>query len=348
MLFDFDDEQREFARSVDSWVAREFGTNTLRQSWLEGHSRSRSHWNKLAELGLTTILAPEELGGLGGTFSDLTLSLERVGAAAIDEPVGATGAVVLPSLLRFGTTERHHGLAARVAEGTAICTTAIGGSDIVADGGRADVILYESRNSLRLATSGSFSATELESQDPSRRLSRCVFDDARSELLTNDPNHVRWARAASATVTATLLNGLSMTLLDLSTEYVKQRQQFGQLIGGFQAIKHKLADVMIAIEASRSIGWFAMYQLDSQTDGWSQSAAMAKSMATQANRLAANAALQCHGGIGFTREHDLHLFLQRGLAWRSVDGSVAEHRRTAARSMIAARTPATSVQVAIR
>ncbi|MDF3319938.1 acyl-CoA dehydrogenase family protein [Rhodococcus sp. C3V] len=334
MLFDFTDEQREFARSVDAWVAREFGTDTLRQAWQDGHARSRSNWDKLAELGLTTILAPEELGGLGGRFPDLTLSLERVGAAALDEPVAATGAVVLPTLLRFGAPDLRQKYAERIAEGTLMGTTALGGADLVADGSRADIVLYESKGALRLARSGEFDATQVDSQDPSRRLARCVFDDARSEIVTADANALRWAQAANTAVTATLLNGLSTTLLDMSTEYVKQRQQFGQVVGSFQAIKHKLADVMIALEAARSVGWFAMYELDSSSDGWATAAAMAKSMATRANLAAANAALQCHGGIGFTREHDLHLFLQRSMAWRAIDGSVAQHRRTAARGAI--------------
>ncbi|MDI9979410.1 acyl-CoA dehydrogenase family protein [Rhodococcus sp. IEGM 1307] len=334
MLFDFTDEQREFARSVDAWVAREFGADTLRQAWQDGHARSRSNWDKLAELGLTTILAPEELGGLGGRFSDLTLSLERVGAAGLDEPVAATGAVVLPTLLRFGASELRETYAEQIAEGSLMCTIALGDSDLVADGGRADIVLYESEGALRLARSGEFAATPVDSQDPSRRLARCMFDDSRSEIVTDDATALRWVRAVSATVTATLLNGLSTTLLDMSTEYVKQRQQFGQAVGSFQAIKHKLADVMIALEAARSVGWFAMYELDSSSEGWAASSAMAKSMATRANLAAANAALQCHGGIGFTREHNLHLFLQRSMAWRAIDGSVAQHRRTTARGAI--------------
>jgi alkylation response protein AidB-like acyl-CoA dehydrogenase len=142
--------------------------------------------------------------------------------------------------------------------------------------------------------------------------------------------HDAYANAFSGT--ASLLNGVAMRLLEMTTEYVKDRRQFGKPIGSFQAVKHKLASMHVAIASSRPAAWYAAYALATGMDGASIAACVAKIAANDTEELCNGEALQCHGGIGFTWEHDLHLWLKRGMELRGTYGSSAQLRRNLVRA----------------
>ncbi len=137
-----------------------------------------------------------------------------------------------------------------------------------------------------------------------------------------------YARAFSGT--ASLLNGVSMRLVEMTTEYVKDRHQFGKPVGSFQAVKHKLASMHVAIASSRPAAWYASYAVANELADASIAACVAKIAANDTNELCDGDALQCHGGIGFTWEHDLHLWLKRGMELRDSFGRSHELRRNLA------------------
>ena len=118
-----------------------------------------------------------------------------------------------------------------------------------------------------------------------------------------------------------------MRLLETTTAYVKARQQFGRPVGSFQAVKHRLADAHTAVEQARAATWYAAYALANGLDDAPVAASAAKAVASDAEAFANSASLQLHGGIGFTWEHDLHLWLKRGKALEQAYGSAAAHRR---------------------
>jgi alkylation response protein AidB-like acyl-CoA dehydrogenase len=152
-----------------------------------------------------------------------------------------------------------------------------------------------------------------------------LFDtDAVCEAWQAD---VALAYEFGALATAAQLVGAGQALLDAAVEYAKKRSQFGRVIGSYQAIKHKLADVHIALELARPLVYGAALSLADQSPDTPRDVSAAKAAASDAALLAARSALQTHGAIGFTAEHDLSLWLLRVQALRSAWGDLATHRR---------------------
>ncbi|MFW0149926.1 acyl-CoA dehydrogenase family protein [Mycobacterium sp. smrl_JER01] len=137
---------------------------------------------------------------------------------------------------------------------------------------------------------------------------------------------------------AAQLVGCAQALLDMTVSYSMQREQFGKVIGSFQAIKHKLADSAVAIEAARSLTWAAAYALAHGTDDALAMCHAAKGAASAAGSQVNATALQVHGGIGFTWEHDLHLWLKRCAALERAHGASYEHREELGAKLIESRT----------
>ncbi|AWB93241.1 hypothetical protein C3E78_14080 [Aeromicrobium chenweiae] len=326
VLFDFTDDQRGFDDAVSSLLARRMPASRLREVWEAGQDYDSEVWQPLADLGLLGITIPADRGGSDGSYIDLALPLESCGRHALPDPVVETAAILPLVLLRHGDEPARDRWLGPIAAGEVVAGTCLGESDLVAHGARADVVLVARGDELHLVTRGSYEATPVNGTDPSRRLARCrfVLDDL--SLLTRDPGAVQLARTVGAVATASVLVGLSQHLLTTTRDYVLQREQFGQPIGAFQALKHRLADVAVATEAARSLAWSASYVLGTGEDA-SLEASLAKSSANQAAYLAGAAALQLHGGIGFTWEHDLHLWLQRGRVLETAFGSTDHHRQ---------------------
>ena len=143
------------------------------------------------------------------------------------------------------------------------------------------------------------------------------------------------AHVRGAVATAGVLNGIGRKLLEMTLEHVKSRTQFDRPVGSFQAVKHKLANVHVQLESSRASAWYAAYALSTRAADLDRAASVAKASAAEAAHLANVEALQCHGGIGFTWEHDLHFWLKRGLALEPAYGSAGEHRARLGRVVLA-------------
>lgn len=311
MNFETDEQQRDFASSIDAALGAADVPAAIR-SWGEGDTApGRKVWAQLTDLGVTALLVAEKFDGIGAHPADLVVALERLGYWGVPGPVTESIAVA-PVLL--ADDERSGALAA----GELIATVALPPQvPRAVDADTAGLVLVAEDGQVRDGTVGA----RHESVDPTRRL----FDVS----ATGDAQPADTARAYEFGVLATAaqLVGAGQSMLDQSVEYAKQRTQFGRVIGSYQAIKHKLADIHIAIELARPLVYGAALSLADGSPDTARDVSAAKVAAADAALLAARSALQTHGAIGFTQEHDLSLLLLRVQALRPAWGDPALHRR---------------------
>ena len=311
MRFDLDAQQRDFAASIDAALAASDVPGAVR-AWADGDTApGRKVWAQLADLGVTALAVPEKFDGLGAQPVDLVVATERLGRWCVPGPVTESIAVA-PVLL--ADDDR----AAALAAGELIATVALPPQvPRAVDADSAGLILLAADGNISDATAGD----QHQSVDPSRRL----FDVSAS----GDPHiaDIALAYEFGALATASQLVGAGQALLDASVDYAKQRTQFGRAIGTYQAIKHKLADVHIAVELARPLLYAAALSLANESPDTARDVSAAKVAAAEAALLAARSALQTHGAIGFTSEHDLSLWLLRVQALRSAWGDPTTHRR---------------------
>ncbi|OBK30479.1 acyl-CoA dehydrogenase [Mycobacterium sp. 1165196.3] len=308
MKFALDEQQRDFAASIDAALGAADLPGAVR-AWAAGDTApGREVWEQLAILGVTALAVPEKFDGIEADPVDLVVTVERLGRWCVPGPV-AESIAVAPVLLASGDRAER---CAELASGELIATVALPPQTPRAvDADVAGMVLLAGENGVTEATPGDAH----ESVDPSRKL----FD-----VTATGPSwqaDVKRAYQFGALATAAQLIGAAEALRDGAVDYAKQRTQFGRVIGSYQAIKHKLADVHIAIELARPLVYGAALTLDPRD------VSAAKAAASEAGLLAARSALQTHGAIGFTQEHDLSLLLLRVQALRSAWGTPEQHRR---------------------
>lgn len=305
MDFTLDDQQRDFAASIDAALGAADVPGAVR-AWAAGDTApGRKVWAQLANLGVTALAVPEKFDGIEADPVDLVVAVERLGRWGVPGPV-AESIAVAPVLL--ASDER----CGELASGELIATVASAPhTPRAVDADAAGLVLVAGDDGVREATAGAAHP----SVDPSRRL----YDVT--------PTGTAWqadvarANEFGALATAAQLVGAAEALRDAAVDYAKQRSQFGRAIGSYQAIKHKLADVHVAIELARPLVYGAALTMDARD------VSAAKAAASEAGLLAARSALQTHGAIGFTQEHDLSLLLLRVQALRSAWGTPEAHRR---------------------
>jgi alkylation response protein AidB-like acyl-CoA dehydrogenase len=313
MRFDLDAQQRDFAASIDAALAAADVPHAVR-AWACGDTApGRKVWAQLADLGVTALAVPERYDGLDAHPVDLVVAMERLGRWCVPGPV-AESIAVAPVLL----AEEDERCAA-LASGELIASVVLWPQVPRAlDADAAGLVLAAEEDGW---VSEAHVGDRHESVDPSRHL----FDaQAVCEAWRAD---VGRAYDFGALATAAQLVGAGQALLDAAVDYAKQRTQFGRIIGSYQAIKHKLADVHIALELARPLIYGAALSLAEQSPDTARDVSAAKAAASDAALLAARSALQTHGAIGFTAEHDLSLWLLRVQALRSAWGDPATHRR---------------------
>ncbi|OMC25226.1 acyl-CoA dehydrogenase family protein [Mycobacterium colombiense] len=308
MKFALDEQQRDFAASIDAALGTADLPGAVR-AWSAGDTApGRKVWEQLANLGVTALAVPEKFDGIEAHPVDLVVAIERLGRWCVPGPV-AESIAVAPVLL---AADDHAERCAGLASGELIATVALPPQTPRAvDAHVAGLVLLAAEDGVTEATPGEVH----ESVDPSRKLSDVTATGAAWQA------DVKRAYEFGALATAAQLIGAAEALRDGAVDYAKQRTQFGRVIGSYQAIKHKLADVHIAIELARPLVYGAALTMDPRD------VSAAKAAASEAGLLAARSALQTHGAIGFTQEHDLSLLLLRVQALRSAWGTPEEHRR---------------------
>jgi alkylation response protein AidB-like acyl-CoA dehydrogenase len=319
--FGLSGEQEQLADSERSWLDRNDPITRVRQALdkapITVDPAAVAH---AAQSGLLALLTP----GVGGTHVDLAVCSEAHGHAASSLPL-ADLAISSWLLDRAGMPEAGAegqqliGLARAVEQTTSPVPMAadMDGFAVVrrTDGGEF-VALVRDPKLLAMTT-----------LDLSRSWARLNFDGSALEWLALPAGTLQQVRDALAVHRAFDALGGAARLLEMTVAYAGQREQFGAAIGSFQAVKHHCADMAVGVEAGRAALWAAAMSLDSAADDVrSRAASAAIAYAKSAASQVAGTALQVHGGIGFTWEHDLHLFLRRIKVDEAVDGTVAEHR----------------------
>lgn len=311
MKFALDDQQRDFAASIDAALSTADLPGAVR-AWGQGDTApGRKVWARLADLGVTALAVPEKFDGIDAHPVDLVVALERLGRWCVPGPVTESIAVA-PVLL--ADDDR----CAALASGELVATVALPPAvPRAVDAHFAGLVLLARDGQVSDAAADG----EHESVDPSRKL----FDThATGDALSAD---VARAYEFGTLATAAQLIGAGQAMLDMSVAYAKQRSQFGRIIGSYQAIKHKLADVHIALEMAQPLVYGAALSLADDSPDTARDVSAAKAAASDAALLAARASLQTHGAIGFTAEHDLSLWLLRVQALWSAWGDPSSHRR---------------------
>ncbi|ORB63341.1 acyl-CoA dehydrogenase family protein [Mycolicibacterium tusciae] len=315
MNFEIDEQQRDFAASIDAALGAADMPAAVR-AWAAGDpAPGRKVWAQLADLGVTALMVPEKFDGIDAHPVDLVVAAERLGRWCVPGPV-AESIAVAPVLLASHDDGAER--SAALAAGELIATVAMPPQvPRAVDADTAGLILVAADGKVSDGTAGE----QVESVDPSRKLFNVsVSGDGQAADVTR-------AYEFGVLATAAQLVGAGQALLDMSVEYAKQRSQFGTVIGTYQAIKHKLADVHIALELARPLVYGAALSVADQTPETARDVSAAKVAASDAALLAARSALQTHGAIGFTQEHDMSLSLLRVQALRSAWGDPTLHRR---------------------
>jgi alkylation response protein AidB-like acyl-CoA dehydrogenase len=308
MRFELTDEQREFGSALGDLLKGADVVGAAR-AWGDGSTEpGLALWRRLADQGVCALVVPESAGGLGGSPVDLCVAFEQLGRHAVPGP-WVESAAYLPVAL--GDTD----LVSALAEGAVGSVAALPVVPRALDAHVADHLFLSSGQSLRTATAGA----EHRSIDTTRRL----FDVTEGDDVATDDLHRAFDLAVLAT-SAQLL-GLGEHLLALTVDYVKQRKQFGREIGSYQALKHRLADVRIALDFVRPLVFGAAVQWDGADR--SRDVAAAKVAASDGAYLAARTALQLHGAIGYTQEYDASLWILKTRALVSAWGTPQQTRR---------------------
>ena len=325
-------EQEQFAASLHGLLAAADVPGAARQ-WAGGdRAGGLALWRKLAGLGVSGLAVPQRYGGLGAGLADVVVACEELGHHAVPGPVAETAAAV-PALIAALADER---LCARwlpgLAAGDLVATLALPPwRPYAADADAAGLILLAEPGAVRLAAAGA----RHRSVDPARSLSEVSGREVLAQGAAVAAAVAR-AREAGTLACAAQLLGAGRALLEASVSHARQRAQFGRPVGAFQAVKHQLADVAIGLEFARPLldAAAAAVTLGASAKGASakggttaaRDVSAAKVACTAAAQRAARAALQVHGAIGYTQEHDLHLWLTKVRALAGAWGSQSEHR----------------------
>lgn len=310
----FTDEQLALRDTVRDLLTRECPSSVVRAAWSNATGRTDRAWQRLGEIGALSVLGPQP-DGLGLGFVDLVLVLEEAGRAALPEPIVEHAAVAAPLVDLDGRT----------------ATAAAPDAPAVLDADTADVLLLVHDGELHAVPADRVGLTLRPAVDASRRMFEVDWTPTGETRIDAD---VGAAFDRGALGTAAVLVGLAQHLLDTTVDYASDRRQFGAPIGSFQAVKHHLADVAIALEFARPLVHRAAWSLDTDQPDAAIHVSMAKARAGDAAELAARHALQCHGAIGYSFEYDLHLWMKRVWALSGAWGDARWHRARVSRAIL--------------
>ncbi|HXG16751.1 MAG TPA: acyl-CoA dehydrogenase family protein [Calidithermus sp.] len=374
MDFGFSEEQELLRATARKFFENECPSSFVRQRMEEPAGTTDEFWAKLAEQGWLGLVYPEEYGGSGLGFVDLTVLMEEMGRVVMPGPFFSTVLLGGLAILEAGTPEQKKAWLPRIAAGQARATLAwtepnarwdaegvtatarrtgdgwvlTGTKLFVLDAHLADVLVVVARTaegrpaeqalSLFLVERGTpgLEARLLPTMDQTRKQCEVALRDVRvpaSALL--GPEHGGWAPLSRVVERATValcaeMCGGAQKVLEMTTEYAKIRIAFGRPIGAYQAVKHRAADMLVDVENAKSLTYYAAWAVDERVPESTLAASMAKAYASDAYRRVAGAGIQLHGGIGFTWEHDLHLYFKRAKFSEFTFGDATYHRERVA------------------
>jgi alkylation response protein AidB-like acyl-CoA dehydrogenase len=374
VYFDLTDEQQAIKSTAHDFLASRFKSERIREVAESESGFDESGWKEMAELGWAGLALPEEWGGQGLGIVELAVLFEEMGYALAPSPL-LSNTIAGLAVAAAGSDEQKERYLRPLAEGTLRGTPALadagvpfepgkfamaaeaagdgvvlnGEKTLVLDAGSADFLLVATSDGRRhVVENGAegVTVTPEESIDPTRRLFSVRLEGVRvgpeaslpGQAIDYLPVFLRACVAIAAEST-----GIAQRALEMSVEYAKDRQQFGRPIGAYQAVSHRCAQMLLETENSRSAVYGAAWAADAEPESLPLAACMAKAYASDAGWRVPDAAIQVHGGIGFTWEHDLHFFLKRGRANAATFGDAKWHRERVAEAVLAGESaPASS------
>ncbi|MHB1486045.1 MAG: acyl-CoA dehydrogenase family protein [Acidimicrobiales bacterium] len=371
MDLEFSEAESELRDNVRT-VLGDLCPPSLVRSIYEGKGTGNALWERMVELYWPALAIDEEFGGLGMGFLEVAIVAEELGRAVAPGPFLATVTQFVPAVGELGFPEHHGRFLAPVAAGKRTGTLAVaekgrwdaaaietvarrsddgwvldGKKTTVLDGDCADDIVVIARAE-GTAGLGAFVVEGLAVKaqartviDPTLRIADLVLtavpvppDRVLAEPGSSGVTHALERVLQQATVAIAVSTvGTCRRIFELTLDYAKMREQYGRPIGSFQALKHRLAEMYLAVERASSLCYFAALTIAEDDPRRAEAAALAKSAAGDCQRLLAQDGLQLHGGIGFTWEHDLHFFLKRAKSGEALFGTAATHRAALAHSL---------------
>ena len=362
MNFAFSEEQEELRRSVRRFLEDKSPEAEVRRLMETTEGYDPAVWAQMAQqLGLQGLTIPEEYGGSGFSYVELIVVLEEMGRALLCAPYYATVALAANALLASGDDAAKKEFLPGIASGDTIATLAFtedsgrwdedgitmeatkagdgwtlsGHKMFVFDGHTANLIIVAARSGGAVslfAVDGSASGltrTPLSTMDQTRKQARLELSNTPARLIGAEGQG--WAVLSkvldlAAVALAAEQVGGAQKVLEMSVEYAKVRVQFGRPIGSFQAIKHKCADMLLEVESAKSAAYYAGWAAAEDNDELPVVASLAKAYCSDAYFHAAAENIQIHGGIGFTWEHDAHLYFKRAKSSELMLGEPSYHR----------------------
>lgn len=356
MYFEFDEDQEEFRASLRRLLSERAPMTRVREI-AEARGYDSSTWRLLATgMGVPGLHVDEAFGGSGFSFLETAIVAQELGRALTPVPmIATTGAI--EAILRLGSEEQRAELVPALADGSSIGALALAGArdltvetatvrasgagevtlsgnlDYVEFGHIADLLVVPavtaSGDELGLfvvdTSEPGVTATVRESLDMTRPLATVELAGVPARLLGTDRGAIERVVDIMRILLANEAIGASQAALDMAVGYAKQRVQFNRPIGSFQAIKHKCADMAIAIESAQATVMYASMCADTGDDDLQVAAVMAKAQGSECLTLCASENIQVHGGIGFTWEADPHLYFRRAKAIEPLFGNKTQH-----------------------
>ena len=361
MNFAFSEEQEQLRQFVRSFLEDKSSEAAVREQMETDKGYDDAVWSQMAQqLGLQSLIIPEEYGGQGYGFVELGVVLEEMGRALLCAPF-FSGVMATAALLSSGDDEAKKTHLPGIASGETIATVAFteengrwdesgitmeaassgdghtlsGTKSFVIDGHVANLVLVAARTGSGVslfAVDGDASGLGRESlatMDQTRKQARLTFDNTPATLIGADGdgwNTLSTMLDLAAVALAAEQVGGAQFVLEMAVQYAKDRVQFGRPIGSFQAIKHKCADMLLEVESAKSAAYYAAWAVAEDNEELAVVAPLAKSYCTENYFSAASENIQIHGGIGFTWEHDAHLYFKRAKSSELLFGDPSYHR----------------------
>ena len=370
MELEFTGEQEELRASVRSFLEKECPIDVVRAVAETGEAPEKL-WGSMVALDWPALAVPEEYGGIGLTILETAVVVEELGRAVAPGPLLATVTQFAPMVREVGASEQQQHFLSAVATGAVAGAVAVvdhlrawslddvtmtaepadGGwiltgrkFAVLAAEGTTDVIVVARVDEgmgafvVPIAQAG---LSPVHSLDASRPLAEATLDHT---FVPHDHALGEPGRAASTSGISRALQeatlGLALeavgtcdALFQLLLAYLKERQQFGVAIGSFQALKHKMSNMFLAIERARSLSYFAAAAINEDTPTRATSVSMAKAASDDCQKLVCREAIQSFGGIGYTWEHDAHLYVKRASTDGALFGGAAVHSVAVAASL---------------
>jgi alkylation response protein AidB-like acyl-CoA dehydrogenase len=320
--FDFNDEQREIKATARDFIAARFKPEKLRELAESESPYDDALWKEMCDLGWPGIAISEQYGGQGLGIVELVILQEELGRACAPSPFisnAYAGALIETAGSDDQRSRWLPGIASGEARGAAEFTYE--GAAIAGAAQGASVLVLSEGEGARLIESDAAELERLDLIDTTRAYFRVTAGDGETM-----PGDVGPAVGAGCVALAAELVGVAQGALEMATAYAKEREQFGRPIGAYQAVSHRLADMLWEVEEARSLTYYAAWCADADPETLSLAASMAKARASDAASMVTHNAIQTFGGIGFTWEHDIHFFLKRARVGATLMGAASEHR----------------------